>query len=208
MTIMEKKISRNPFEKNIKPARCTNSTDYLLKIKSSLLFLIYLFRMDNHTKSSEPGPVPGESIDKPGANRIEASERSTVSVAVQSDDPRQHAKNHCGGGGGGAGRRRMRVFSGPSTSNDGGNLAGSRPRKRRRRRGRAKQRRYKPYMKMTWDEKRELESREEKRAENVRRERFQSGIPVAPYNTTQFLLQVCLIMYCSDGRLRAKCVLV
>lgn len=63
--------------------------------------------------------------------------------------------------------------------------SGRNGRKHRRRRGK----KWKPYSKLSWEEKLELEKREEKRAEGVRAERFKHGIPVAPYNTTQFLLE-------------------
>lgn len=58
--------------------------------------------------------------------------------------------------------------------------------KRRRRRGH--RRRWKPYYKLTNEERRLLEIREEKHAERIRAQRFKHGLPVAPYNTTQFLL--------------------
>uniref|UniRef100_A0A915L0Q1 Uncharacterized protein n=1 Tax=Romanomermis culicivorax TaxID=13658 RepID=A0A915L0Q1_ROMCU len=52
---------------------------------------------------------------------------------------------------------------------------------------RAPKRKWKPYFKLTNEERRLLEIREERRAERVRAERFKKGQPVAPYNTTQFL---------------------
>ena len=64
--------------------------------------------------------------------------------------------------------------------------------KRRHRRGKQKggthHRKWKPYTKMTWEERRELDERETTRACKKREERFASGHPVAPYNTTQFLM--------------------
>ncbi|ELU00419.1 hypothetical protein CAPTEDRAFT_220611 [Capitella teleta] len=62
--------------------------------------------------------------------------------------------------------------------------------KRNRRKGKGgKHRRgYKPYCKMTWDEKKTQEERETKRAFKKREKRFASGQPMAPYNTTQFLM--------------------
>ncbi len=62
---------------------------------------------------------------------------------------------------------------------------GARPRKRHRR-GKHK-RRWKPYSKMTADEKRELEAREAARA--AKREADLKGKPAAPWNTTQFLME-------------------
>lgn len=61
-------------------------------------------------------------------------------------------------------------------------------RAKHRRNRRAKRRRWKPYYKLTAEERKALEVYEEKRAERIRAWRFKHGIPVAPYNTTQFLL--------------------
>lgn len=61
----------------------------------------------------------------------------------------------------------------------------ARPHKRHRR-GKHK-RRWKPYSKMTADEKRELEARESARA--AKREADLKGKPAAPWNTTQFLME-------------------
>ncbi|CDW60232.1 hexamethylene bis acetamide inducible 1 [Trichuris trichiura] len=62
------------------------------------------------------------------------------------------------------------------------------PKRRRKRRRRAGRRHWKPYFKLSAEERRKLELREERRAERSRAIRFAHGIPVAPYNTTQFLL--------------------
>jgi len=62
-------------------------------------------------------------------------------------------------------------------------------RKKKHRRGKSKKRKWKPYNKLTWEEKRELEDRETRRAHRIREERFAHGQPVAPYNTTQFLME-------------------
>lgn len=61
--------------------------------------------------------------------------------------------------------------------------------KKHRRRPSKKKRRWKPYYKLTWEEKRELDERESARASRVRAEMFAKGLPVAPYNTTQFLME-------------------
>jgi len=76
-------------------------------------------------------------------------------------------------------------ISGPNGNGTTSSMgSGGKKKKRRRRR-----RQWKPYYKLTADERRELEEREEKRAERVRAQRFAHGQPVAPYNTTQFLLR-------------------
>lgn len=59
-------------------------------------------------------------------------------------------------------------------------------RKRRHRRGKHR-RRWKPYSKMTPEERQQAESREAARA--ARRERELIGKPAAPWNTTQFIME-------------------
>lgn len=60
--------------------------------------------------------------------------------------------------------------------------------KRHRRRPNKKKRRWKPYFKLSWEEKKALDERETARASRLREEMFAKGLPVAPYNTTQFLM--------------------
>ncbi|XP_038151763.1 protein HEXIM1 [Cyprinodon tularosa] len=60
--------------------------------------------------------------------------------------------------------------------------------KRHRRRTSKKKRHWKPYNKLSWEEKKALEERETARASRMREEMFAKGLPVAPYNTTQFLM--------------------
>lgn len=60
--------------------------------------------------------------------------------------------------------------------------------KKHRRRSSRKRRNWKPYYKLSWEEKRALEEKETARASRVREEMFAKGLPVAPYNTTQFLM--------------------
>uniref|UniRef100_A0A8C5QAT7 HEXIM P-TEFb complex subunit 1 n=1 Tax=Leptobrachium leishanense TaxID=445787 RepID=A0A8C5QAT7_9ANUR len=62
--------------------------------------------------------------------------------------------------------------------------------RRHRRRPSKKKRKWKPYNKMTWEEKKLLEERESQRASRIRAEMFAKGQPVAPYNTTQFLMDL------------------
>ncbi|KRX48110.1 Protein HEXIM [Trichinella murrelli] len=60
--------------------------------------------------------------------------------------------------------------------------------KRKKRTRRPVRRPWKPYFKLSLEERQRLELREERRAERIRAQRFAHGLPVAPYNTTQFLL--------------------
>ena len=83
-------------------------------------------------------------------------------------------------------------------TNDQGVLQGSDPengvddkkrkKPRRRHKGGKNHRKWKPYDKMSFSEKKRLEEKESLRAAQKREEAFASGHPVAPYNTTQFLM--------------------
>ncbi|XP_072795264.1 protein HEXIM1 [Vicugna pacos] len=60
--------------------------------------------------------------------------------------------------------------------------------KHRRRRTSKKKRLWKPYYELTWEERRKFDERQSLRASRIRAEMFAKGQPVAPYNTTQFLM--------------------
>ncbi|KAK9965411.1 hypothetical protein ABG768_004504 [Culter alburnus] len=79
--------------------------------------------------------------------------------------------------------------SGCTRLNTEGLSDGRQGKKKHRRRPSKKKRRWKPYFKLTWEEKKELDERETARASRVRAEMFAKGLPVAPYNTTQFLME-------------------
>jgi len=51
-----------------------------------------------------------------------------------------------------------------------------------------RQHQWKPYSKMTWEERQKADERITIRANRVRERRFKSGLAMAPYNTTQFLM--------------------
>lgn len=72
---------------------------------------------------------------------------------------------------------------------DGALLNGKRKKIRRKQKGGSHHRRWKPYNKLTWEERQTLEERETKRACRKRESRFASGQAMAPYNTTQFLME-------------------
>ncbi|XP_074080470.1 protein HEXIM1 [Macrotis lagotis] len=60
--------------------------------------------------------------------------------------------------------------------------------KKHRRRPSKKKRHWKPYYKLTWEEKKKFDEKQSQRASRLRAEMFAKGQPVAPYNTTQFLM--------------------
>lgn len=61
--------------------------------------------------------------------------------------------------------------------------------KKHRRRPSKKKRHWKPYYKLTWEEKKKFDEKQSLRASRIRAEMFAKGQPVAPYNTTQFLME-------------------
>lgn len=61
--------------------------------------------------------------------------------------------------------------------------------KKHRRRPSKNKRRWKPYSKLSWEEKQQFDERQSLRASRLRAEMFAKGQPVAPYNTTQFLME-------------------
>ncbi|XP_076342307.1 protein HEXIM1-like [Tachypleus tridentatus] len=82
-----------------------------------------------------------------------------------------------------------------SSQSDGNDLEGEKgedglQHKKKSRRGkyRHRKRKWKPYYKLSWQERRELDERETMRANRVREVMFAQGQAVAPYNTTQFLM--------------------
>lgn len=86
--------------------------------------------------------------------------------------------------------------SADASENDGrGDETGAQSKKKRCRRKRKAGEhhrvlhRWKPYDEMTWQERQELDERETVRANRKRDRRFASGQPMAPYNTTQFLME-------------------
>ncbi|XP_048857041.1 protein HEXIM1-like [Brienomyrus brachyistius] len=80
-------------------------------------------------------------------------------------------------------------YEGVSSCSGGGLLDARLGKKKHRRRPSKKKRRWKPYCKLSWEEKKELDERETARASRVRAEMFAKGLPVAPYNTTQFIME-------------------
>uniref|UniRef100_A0A3B4TSX2 HEXIM P-TEFb complex subunit 1 n=1 Tax=Seriola dumerili TaxID=41447 RepID=A0A3B4TSX2_SERDU len=60
--------------------------------------------------------------------------------------------------------------------------------KKHRRKKPRKRRKWKPYHKLSWEEKKAKDERETARAIRIREEMFAKGRPMAPYNTTQYLI--------------------
>lgn len=72
-----------------------------------------------------------------------------------------------------------------------GHKNGSTKRKNRRNRRGGKhhsKKNWKPYSRLSWDERKKVDERETARASRKMDERSKSGLPMAPYNTTQFIM--------------------
>jgi len=78
---------------------------------------------------------------------------------------------------------------GDDSATPGGSGGSRTNRKRKRTRNRRNKKKYVPYSKLSWQERRERDERETRRANKIREKMFLSGQPVAPYNTTQFLIE-------------------
>lgn len=61
-------------------------------------------------------------------------------------------------------------------------------RKKHRRLPSKRKRHWRPYLELSWDEKQQRDERQSRRASRLREEMFAKGQAVAPYNTTQFLM--------------------
>lgn len=80
-----------------------------------------------------------------------------------------------------------------SKNSDASPVEGHSEKKRRARRknkGGKHHRKWKPYSKLSWEEKKSLEEKEGRKAAQKREKRFASGQAMAPYNTTQFLMDL------------------
>ncbi|XP_008836461.2 protein HEXIM2 [Nannospalax galili] len=61
-------------------------------------------------------------------------------------------------------------------------------RKKHRRRPSKRKRHWRPYLELSWAEKQQRDERQSQRASRIREEMFAKGQALAPYNTTQFLM--------------------
>uniref|UniRef100_A0A8C9SUV4 HEXIM P-TEFb complex subunit 1 n=1 Tax=Scleropages formosus TaxID=113540 RepID=A0A8C9SUV4_SCLFO len=115
-----------------------------------------------------------------------AGEGALVAHGNSGDGPSEETLSQVQGESGGRLARTSAGSSGGRQQHAGDARLGK---KRHRRRPSKKKRRWKPYFKLSWEEKKELDERETARAARVRAEMFAKGLPVAPYNTTQFLME-------------------
>ncbi|XP_059814261.1 protein HEXIM1-like [Hypanus sabinus] len=128
-----------------------------------------------------PGVVPGMQADPSRDSRGRAPLECASDAETELVVPAQ------GGGGSGGGGGTPAVVGGGGGG--GGSSGGGGGKRRHRRRPSKKKRRWKPYFKLSWEEKKQLDERESVRAAKTRAEMFAKGFTVAPYNTTQFLME-------------------
>ncbi|XP_054988236.1 protein HEXIM2 [Sorex araneus] len=97
-----------------------------------------------------------------------------------------HSEEDDGTGAGGAPGRDCRPSR--TQSPEGSSVEAVLGRKKHRRRPTKRKRHWRPYLELSWAEKQQRDEWQGQRASRVREEMFAKGQPVAPYNTTQFLM--------------------
>ncbi|XP_068775353.1 protein HEXIM1 [Struthio camelus] len=144
----------------------------------------------------EPGPRPQPETQpetQPEAERGEAAP-AAGGEAEALPPPRGTAEEAAEGAGGAEGRPAAGGAARPGLAGPRCRAAVGRAeewpaKKKHRRRPSKKKRRWKPYSKLSWEEKQQFDERQSLRASRLRAEMFAKGQPVAPYNTTQFLME-------------------
>lgn len=119
-----------------------------------------------------PATVPSQASDTAAGAGDESAEGMEVAGTLG------HSPGYCGPGG-----QRCR---GPQLGGEEERQFGK---KKHRRRPSKKKRHWKPYYKLSWEEKKKFDEKQSQRASRLRAEMFAKGQPVAPYNTTQFLME-------------------
>ncbi|KAM9112786.1 protein HEXIM1 [Pangshura tecta] len=131
---------------------------------------------------------PGEGRPEGGGEPAEGGERAAGEGQPPADGQRAGpwpAAQGQGQGDAGPGGHRYRPPAGGEEEWRQRQLG----KKKHRRRPSKKKRHWKPYYKLTWEEKKLFDERQSQRASRLRAEMFAKGQPVAPYNTTQFLME-------------------
>uniref|UniRef100_A0A452UGB5 HEXIM P-TEFb complex subunit 2 n=1 Tax=Ursus maritimus TaxID=29073 RepID=A0A452UGB5_URSMA len=130
------------------------------------------------TESATPG-APGSPQTPPEPHAPGSSQPLTPRIESHSEEEDQT------GAGSGLGWNRR----GPRTQSPGdSSVEAVLGRKKHRRRASKRKRHWRPYLELSWAEKQQRDERQSQRASRVREEMFAKGQPVAPYNTTQFLM--------------------
>ncbi|XP_071584404.1 protein HEXIM1 [Heliangelus exortis] len=148
---------------------------------------------------AEPGPEPeppceAEPRGEPEPRSEPEPERGEAADGEAGRLPPPGAEEAAAEGAGGAEGRpaaggAARPGLGPRYRSSVGRTEEWPVKKKHRRRPSKKKRRWKPYSKLSWEEKQQFDERQSLRASRLRAEMFAKGQPVAPYNTTQFLME-------------------
>lgn len=77
---------------------------------------------------------------------------------------------------------------GPAEFTNGQKNGQKRRNRRKARGGKHHRKNWKPYSKLSWEERQKVDEKETIRATRRRDDLFKSGLPMAPYNTTQFIM--------------------
>uniref|UniRef100_A0A2D4LS22 HEXIM P-TEFb complex subunit 1 n=1 Tax=Micrurus spixii TaxID=129469 RepID=A0A2D4LS22_9SAUR len=116
----------------------------------------------------------------PGINQIEGQTFGTAADIQDAGDGEQldlQEQGYCG------------TVDQSCRSQSGGEEEKQLGKKKHRRRPSKKKKHWKPYYKLSWEEKKKFDEKQSQRASRMRAEMFAKGQPVAPYNTTQFLME-------------------
>lgn len=148
---------------------------------------------------AEPGPEPQREPEPRGEPEAERGEAVAADgEAGRLPPPGAEEEAAAEGAGGAEGRPpppppsaggAARPGLGPRYRSSVGRTEEWPVKKKHRRRPSKKKRRWKPYSKLSWEEKQQFDERQSLRASRLRAEMFAKGQPVAPYNTTQFLME-------------------
>ncbi|XP_060112358.1 protein HEXIM1 [Heteronotia binoei] len=132
-----------------------------------------------------PPPAPGSQASDSSEGAGSGGQNYAEAVEIQEAgngghlDPQENpqCQGYCGPGG-----QRCKPQAGGEEERQFG-------KKKHRRRPSKKKRHWKPYYKLSWEEKKKFDEKQSQRASRLRAEMFAKGQPVAPYNTTQFLME-------------------
>ncbi|XP_075299647.1 protein HEXIM1 [Opisthocomus hoazin] len=142
---------------------------------------------------AEPGPQPQREPEPEPRPEPEPEAADEEAARLPAPVPQEEQEEAAAAAGGAEGRPAAggaaRPGLGPRYRAAVGRAEEWPAKKKHRRRPSKKKRRWKPYSKLSWEEKQQFDERQSLRASRLRAEMFAKGQPVAPYNTTQFLME-------------------
>uniref|UniRef100_A0A8D0H032 HEXIM P-TEFb complex subunit 2 n=1 Tax=Sphenodon punctatus TaxID=8508 RepID=A0A8D0H032_SPHPU len=129
------------------------------------------------------GASPPCQMANPTLNSEAQDSASMISFSDENPPPNPTSDN------GGLWPIKKGEFSPNESQSDGEGSVGFQERKKHRRRPSKRRRPWKPYHNLNWEEKQQVDKKQSQRASRIQAEMFAKGHPVAPYNTTQFLME-------------------